>query len=380
MMSVNTNMSSLIVQKNLNKSSDNLTDSMTKLSTGLRINSAKDNAAGSQISSRLTSQVNGTDQAVDNANNANSIAQTAEGALQESTNILQRMRVLAVQSSNGSNSTDDQASLNDEFESLTAELNRISSTTTFGGGNSGQKLLDGTAGTNGTLSFQIGSDANQTVSFKLNDMSAKALSGSYQAATGTLDLSALNISATGGTTTTSGSFSIDGQQISYASGASFNDIVSKINNNVDGVTATAAGTGSATINLRSDQAITFAAGTGTAPTAATGMVSGTTTVQDLDISTSDGAQQAIQVIDDALSEVDQQRSTLGAVQNRLDSTVSNLQNISENATSARSTIQDTDYSAETAEMTKQQTLQSAATSVLAQANQQSANVLKLLQS
>ncbi|GAC1038942.1 flagellin [Pseudomonas sp. No.117] len=382
MMTVNTNIASLTVQKNLNNASGNLTTAMTRLSTGLKINSAKDDAAGLQISNRLTSQVKGLDQAVSNANDANAIAQTAEGALQESTNILQRMRVLAVQSSSGSNSTEDRTSLNQEFESLTSELTRISSTTTYGGGSSGINLLDGTAGTNGTLTFQVGANANQTVSFTLSNMSASSLSGSSSVATGGLDLASLGVSASGGTTSSSGTLSIAGQTVTYASGASFNDIVSAINNNISGVSATAATSGSSTINLSSAKQIDIGAGTG----GATGVSSGSYTVQtttgsvqSLDITTAANAQSAMQVIDGALKQIDTQRSTLGAVQNRLDSTISNLQNISENATAARSTIQDADFAAETAEMTKQQTLQSAATSVLAQANQQPASVLKLLQ-
>jgi len=382
MMTVNTNIASLTVQKNLNNASGNLTTAMTRLSTGLKINSAKDDAAGLQISNRLTSQVKGLDQAVSNANDANAIAQTAEGALQESTNILQRMRVLAVQSSSGSNSTEDRTSLNQEFESLTSELTRISSTTTYGGGSSGINLLDGTAGTNGTLTFQVGANANQTVSFTLSNMSASSLSGSSSVATGGLDLSSLGVSASGGTTSASGTLSIAGQTVTYASGASFNDIVSAINNNISGVSATAATSGSSTINLSSAKTIAIGAGTGGATGVSSGsyaVVTSTGSVQSLDITTAANAQSAMQVIDGALKQIDTQRSTLGAVQNRLDSTISNLQNISENATAARSTIQDADFAAETAEMTKQQTLQSAATSVLAQANQQPASVLKLLQ-
>jgi len=381
-MTVNTNIASLTVQKNLNNASNNLTTAMTRLSTGLKINSAKDNAAGLQISNRLTSQVNGLNQAVDNAKDANAIAQTAEGALQESTNILQRMRVLAVQSSSGSNSSDDRASLNQEFKSLTSELTRISSTTTYGGGSNGINLLDGTAGTNGTLTFQVGANANQTVSFTLNNMSANSLAGSSSVATGGLDLSSLGVSASGGTTSSSGTLSIAGQSITYASGASFNDIVSAINTNISGVSATAATSGSSTVNLTSAKTIAIGSGTGGATGVSSGSYAAVTTsgtIQSLDITTAANSQAAMQVIDGALKQIDTQRSSLGAVQNRLDSTISNLQNISENATSARSTIQDADFAAETAEMTKQQTLQSAATSVLAQANQQPASVLKLLQ-
>lgn len=373
-MTVNTNVASLTVQKNLNSASSNLTTAMTRLSTGLKINSAKDDAAGLQISNRLTSQVKGLDQAVSNANDANSIAQTAEGALQESTNILQRMRVLSVQSSNGTNSSDDRNSLNQEFESLTAELTRISTTTTFGGGSTAQTLLDGTAGTNGTMTFQVGANANETVSFTLNDMSASALKGSSSLASGSIASGSLGATFnSAGNTTASGTVTINGTDVNYAKGATLNDIVSAMNTNVSGITAVASG---GKIELTSSSKIT--SGSANSVVGKVVVTSGQS-IQSLDISSSKNAQKAIQVIDDALKTIDSQRSALGAVQNRLDSTISNLQSISENATAARSTIQDADFAAETAEMTKQQTLQSAATSVLAQANQQPASVLKLLQ-
>lgn len=379
-LTVNTNIASLSVQKNLTKAANNLNTSMTRLSTGLRINSAKDDAAGSQISNRLTSQVNGLNVAVKNAQDANSIAQAAEGALQESTNILQRMRELSLQSANGSNSSEDQTSLNQEFKSLTAELTRISKTTTFGGGTSGIKLLDGTAGTNGTLTFQVGANANETVSFTLSDMSATALKGTSQLASGTLDLSTV-LSGSGGVAATAGSVTVNGTQVSYAKGASANDIVSAINTNISGVAAVAgaAGTGGTTTTISLTSGKDFTAGVGSGAGSAHAVVTSNSTIQALDIATAKGAQSATQVIDAALKQIDSQRSSLGAIQNRLDSTISNLQNVSENATAARSTIQDVDFAAETAEMTKQQTLQQAATAVLAQANQLPSAVLKLLQ-
>jgi len=376
-LTVNTNIASLSVQKNLTKASNSLTTSMTRLSTGLRINSAKDDAAGSQISNRLTSQVNGLNVAVKNAQDANSIAQAAEGALQESTNILQRMRELSLQSANGSNSTEDQTSLNQEFKSLTAELTRISKTTTFGGGTSGIKLLDGSAGTNGTLTFQVGANANETVSFTLSDMSASSLKGTSSLASGSIDLNTA-LAAGSGVTTSSGTITINGTNVTIASGASINDIVSAINTNVSGVAAVA--TTSGAISLSSAAQITYAGSGSTNVTAATGAVQTSSgTVQGLDISSAANSQIATQVIDGALKQIDSQRSALGAIQNRLDSTISNLQNVAENATAARSTIQDVDFASETAEMTKQQTLQQAATAVLAQANQLPSAVLKLLQ-
>jgi len=384
-LTVNTNIASLSVQKNLTKASNSLTTSMTRLSTGLRINSAKDDAAGSQISNRLTSQVKGLDVAVKNAQDANSIAQAAEGALQESTNILQRMRELSLQSANGSNSTEDQASLNQEFKSLTAELTRISQTTTFGGGTSGIKLLDGTAGGTGTLTFQVGANANETVSFTLGDMSASALKGTSVLAneTGTAAITA-DTNGTGGTVTTASSLTINGTTVNIAKGASANDIAAAINTNITGVSANVNSSGKLILTSGKDIDVTTGAATSHDLATTLGLADKTavtsySSVDKLDISDSTNSQKATQVIDAALKQIDTQRSALGAIQNRLDSTISNLQNVSENATAARSTIQDVDFASETAQMTKQQTLQQAATAVLAQANQLPSAVLKLLQ-
>ncbi|MDQ9094236.1 flagellin, partial [Pseudoalteromonas haloplanktis] len=164
-LSVNTNVSSLNAQRNLNKSSQGLATSMERLASGMRINSAKDDAAGLQISNRLTSQVNGLAVAQRNANDGISMAQTAEGAMSESTNILQRMRELALQSANGSNSDTDRQALQKEVSALQTELTRIAETTSFGG----QQLLDGSFG---TKAFQVGANANETISMSLGDISA----------------------------------------------------------------------------------------------------------------------------------------------------------------------------------------------------------------
>ena len=188
-LSVNTNVTSQTVQKNLNKAGDSLSTSMTRLSSGLKINSAKDDAAGMQIANRLTSQVKGMTVAIANANNGTSIAQTAEGAMQESTNILQRLRELALQSANGDKSDADRASLQQEFTAKTGELTRIAQTTTFGGRN----LLDGSFQ---NVGFQIGSDANQTISFGMTDISATGLKGTYSEASVKGDTTQLSASVT----------------------------------------------------------------------------------------------------------------------------------------------------------------------------------------
>src|SRR5690554_5174032 len=238
-LTVNSNIASLNAQRNLSGSTNALSTSLERLSSGSRINSAKDDAAGLQISNRLTSQINGLNVAVKNANDGISMAQTAEGALQESTNIMQRMRDLALQASNGSNSAEERKALNQEFTNLSGELTGIAETTTFGG----KSLL------NGTLtgeSFQVGSNAGETLSFSIGDMSAKGLSGESSLAT-----------AAGGAVvevtdeSPAGTLGFDNEKLSGATSIKLNDtvinfeegdtvdrIVDKINNASTGVTAT----------------------------------------------------------------------------------------------------------------------------------------------
>ena len=574
-LSVNTNVTSQTVQKNLNKAGDALSTSMTRLSSGLKINSAKDDAAGMQIANRLTSQVKGMTVAIANANNGSSIAQTAEGAMQESTNILQRLRELALQSANGDKSADDRASLQQEFTAKVGELTRISSTTTFGGRN----LLDGSFQ---NQSFQVGADANQTISFGMTDISATGLKGSFGeanatggitqlaakvtggaidlsatttpntlataaayaapaatevltfggAGTGTVTLTAaedtaakaadkINLSSgttgvtakdnagklelsstasftvassvaadggnfkTAAATSTAGtpvtglakdadinvngtkisltagmklegaggvieainaqttaagktgvtasaqdgrlvltsqdgkavsltdqadtpegkgalaqlglaagkteakltadtSVTMNGVEVKFKKGDSMDSIVSSINSASTGVTASK--NADNTLKLFSTKDITVgdgSAGTGldslglTAKTTSSNTVE--TSVASLSILSAEGAQQSIQALTGAIQQIDTQRSELGAVQNRFDSTVSNLQSISENSTAARGRVQDTDFASEAAELTKQQTLQQAATAILSQANQLPSAVMKLLQ-
>src|SRR5690554_5916952 len=190
-LTVNSNIASLNAQRNLGTSTSNLSTSLERLASGSKINSAKDDAAGLQISNRLTSQINGLNVAVKNANDGISIAQTAEGAMQESTNIMQRMRDLALQAANGSNSAKERAALQQEFSALSGELTRIAETTAFGG----RKLLDGNFG---NTSFQIGSNANETVSFGLNSVSASSLKGTYSTANVAGEASQLSASVVGG--------------------------------------------------------------------------------------------------------------------------------------------------------------------------------------
>lgn len=375
-LTVNSNIASLNAQRNLSGSTNALSTSLERLSSGSRINSAKDDAAGLQISNRLTSQINGLNVAVKNANDGMSMAQTAEGALQESTNIMQRMRDLALQASNGSNSAEERKALNQEFSNLSGELTRIAETTTFGGKN----LLNGDIKGE---SFQVGSNAGETLSFSIGDMSAKGLAGNSSLATtdGTLALTDDKLAA-------DGSLSLNGTNIYLAEGDDAATIADKINTASTGVVASVSEDG-ATLTLNSVADFTIAANsddTGSAATlTALGLTAGaeaatlaSSSVSDLNILDADNAQIAIQVLDDAIASVDSTRADLGAVQNRFESTISNLQNISENASNARGRIMDTDYAAESANLAKNQIMQQAGTAMLAQANQLPQAVLSLL--
>ena len=395
-LTVNTNTASLNAQRNLNGSSNSLATSLERLSSGSRINSAKDDAAGLQIANRLTSQVNGLGVATKNANNGISIAQTAEGALQESTNILQRMRDLALQAANGSNSESERDALNSEVTQLKTELNRIANTTAFGG----KKLLDGTFGTE---SFQVGSAANENISLSLKEMSTSALEGTVYAQENVSGATAG--AATSGTITVSGSVvNADGGRVSFnvevevEAGTSQDELtaltISAINDanigvgayadgaSIDLVSALGQGSGSATdagyITELSVATTGGASGMASFTANLSQVASTDTEVADIDIRSVRGAQEGIIIIDQAIASIDAQRADLGAVQNRFESTISNLQNISENASAARGRIQDTDYAAETANLTKNQILQQAGTAILAQANQLPQAVLSLL--
>ena len=394
-LTVNTNIASLNTQRNLNTSSKALDTSLQRLSTGSRINSAKDDAAGLQIANRLTSQINGLNVAVKNSNDGISMAQTAEGALQQSTNILQRMRDLALQAANGSNSTEERKALNSEVTELKKELNRISNTTTFGG----RKLLDGTFE---TTTFQVGSAANETISVKIDEMSTESLKGSFSSGA----ISAGSVAA--GAAAASGAIAVsvkmaDGEvrtfSATFASGATVKQqvqaLATVINDANIGVGAfmnegggidlvTSLTSGSAAGNI---EQLSFASGAtvsaaktaaASADSVALAAVEEGNLVDDINSTDVIGSQKAVIVIDQAIQAIDAQRADLGAVQNRFENTIANLQNISENVSAARGRIQDTDFAAETANLTKNQILQQAGTAILAQANQLPQAVLSLL--
>lgn len=226
-LTVNTNIASITTQGNLNKAGGALATSMQRLSSGLRINSAKDDAAGLQIANRLTSQINGLGQAVKNVNDGISIAQTAEGAMQASTDILQKMRTLALSSATGSLSADDRKSNNDEYQALTSELTRISNTTTFGG----QKLLDGSYG---TKAIQVGANANETINLSLENVAANKI-GSQQIKSSDIAINDKGLAKGDIVVTGNGQT----KTVSYEEGASAKSIAAQLNGSIGGLTASA---------------------------------------------------------------------------------------------------------------------------------------------
>ncbi len=292
---VNTNVTSLNTTNKLSKATHSLDTTYKRLSSGYRINSAKDDAAGLQISDRLTSQINGLKQGNRNANDGIALAQTAEGALDEVHTMLQRIRTLSVQSANGTNTTADRESIQGEVSQLCAEINRIACKTTFGK----QEILSGKGkglvGTDGKIAFQVGANSNDTTSVSL-----------------------------------SSGFSI--AQMKAAAGSKIATV------------ADADGKGG----------------------------------QTFDVSSATKAQDVLGDIDNYIGYVDKKRGEFGAVQNRLESTISNQSNIAENESDARSRIRDTDYAEEAANLSQQNIIQQAATSMLTQANSRPQIALSLL--
>ena len=294
---VNTNISSLNGRRYLNNVQNQLTTTYQRLSSGLRINSAKDDAAGLQISSRLTTQINGLNQGNRNASDGIALAQTVEGAMDEVTGMLQKIRTLAVQSANGTNTAEDRAALNKEANALAQEINRIAGQTKFGGktvldgaGNGddiyGAPPAAGGAGNKtekGTLTLQVGANKGDTISFEVNSMRFSAIA-----------------------------------------------VLAGVKDKLDDFYA------------KDKQAIK--------------------------ISTAENANKLLEHIDKLIGAVDAQRAGLGAIQNRLESSVRNQANVSANQSDARSRIRDADFAEESANLSQQSIIQQAATSMLMQAN------------
>jgi flagellin len=464
---INTNVMSLNAQRNLNSSGAGLATALQRLSSGMRINSAKDDAAGLAISNRMTAQIRGLNQAGRNANDGISLAQTAEGAMGTITGSLQRIRELSIQSANATNSASDRTALQAEASQLIAEIDRVASTTAFNSVN----LLDGTFT---SQQFQVGADANQTItlssiasartgdlgsSFSATITGSNLVSGTaivagdliingvdtgamatpdakaFAAQINGLSITGVTASATASAVTgiaatgfanaiTAGDVTVNGISVgAVAIDANATDrasgLITAINtvSATTGVVATNATATTITLTAADGRNITIGqSGTGT--TANTGLTAavtegavkldsvgsqgivrtttgtignagfsagttaaaaGGTAVSLLDISTVGGANTAIASIDAALNTINSSRATLGAIQSRFESVVSNLAVTAENLSTARSRIQDADFAAETAALTKGQILQQAGISILSQANSQPQLVLSLLQ-
>ncbi|MEF1291295.1 flagellin [Vibrio sp. M260118] len=372
---VNTNVSAMTAQRYLNGATEGMQKSMERLSSGYKINSARDDAAGLQISNRLNSQSRGLDMAVKNANDGISIAQTAEGAMNETTNILQRMRDLSLQSSNGSNSRSERLAIQEEVTALNDELNRIAETTSFGG----NKLLNGTFG---TQSFQIGASSGEAVQLSMGNMRSDTMEmggKAYIAAAGKAPDWTVSDGATDLTLDyTDVHGDVQSLTINAKAGDDIEQLATYINGQSEDVKASVGEEGklqlfAATNKVSSDVTIGGDLGAEIGFGAAEDR-----TVADVDVSTVAGSQLAVSVIDGALKAVDSQRAELGAFQNRFGHAISNLDNINENVNASRSRIVDTDYAKETTQMTKSQILQQASTSVLAQAKQSPSAALSLL--
>lgn len=396
---INTNTASTIAANSLMRNERAMSTSMERLSTGLRINSAKDDAAGLAISTRMNSQVRGLDQAVRNANDAISLIQTAEGALTEVTNMMQRMRELAVQSSNDTNSADDRSYMNSEFQALATEITRVRNTTEF----NNTALLNGSTP---TFTFQIGSEAGQTIAVAIPDIAGTA--GTNGTALTSTEVAITAPDGTNGqvaaidfiaadtlATFAAGdniSMSVGDQTFSYTvTAADVADFAGT--NNSDGVGDLLATKFAALINSNSSlqgkinasasidgtNVLTLTAVDVDNPFSLSVMVGATdATSVSGNISSRATASTAITTLDSALDNIASIRSDLGAYMNRLTHTVDNLSNVSQNTQASLSRIQDADYAKETTELARTQIISQAGTAMLAQANQVKQTVLSLL--
>jgi flagellin len=382
MAGINTNPASLNAQRNLMTSQSALATSIQRLSSGLRVNSAKDDAAGLGIADRMNSQIRGLNVAARNANDGISLAQTAEGALGKVGDMLQRMRDLAVQSSNATNTQVDRDSLNAEVTQLKAEINRVATQTSF----NGVKLLDGSFA---AANFQVGANAAETINVS---SIANAQTGQLG---GTVSVATVSAAASGisgfGTATVAGGVLINGVDIGALSavGSALERAGQFVNavNLVSGQTNVGASydSGTGQITMRSSTgAIAMTGTTNLATTVgftnATGSAAAvsTTGITGLNVSSYAGSQLALTQLDSALAQVNTARGDLGAIQSRFENAIDSINITSENVTSARGRIVDTDFAKESANLARAQVLQQAGIAMVAQANAMPNSVLQLL--
>ncbi len=371
---VNTNTSSLRAQNALAKATSKLTGSYEKLSTGKRINSAKDDAAGLQIASRMTSQINGLTQGNRNANDGISMCQVAEGATEEITNMLQRMRTLAIQSANGTNADSERDAIQQEVNQLSLEIQRIGEQTTFGGT---LHVLNGSIGTvkaDGTLDdtftkFQVGSHSDQTVTATFSDLTFAGLLN-YAQQDGVIDPATGDAIAFAKSASHAAAKAADADAGTKASPATQNVVLKNITDqDHDGLTGWD----------KSDMKVGHP-GKGNTKKDITDSTGGTSgKLFAISMTSHANAEAAIKCLDVMINHVDSERAQWGAVENRLSSTINNQSNTITNVSDARSRIEDVDFAAETAQLTQQNVIQQAASSVLTQANSSTQIALSLLQ-
>jgi flagellin len=392
---LNTNVNSMVAQNSLTTSGNQLTSALQQLSTGLRVNTAADDAAGYAIAQGMTSQVNGLNQAAQNANDGVSLTQTASGAMNEITNDLQTMRDLAVESLNATNSTNDRADLNSQYSQLAADINNVASNTQFNGVN----LLDGTFQ---GADFQIGANAGQIISVASIASSSTSAIGNYYTTAPTTGAYADTTADSGntasfditvGTTSfTTGSVTLTGNQTT-----DLKNITSAINQTLgssQGIVATvdAAGTGislstatgtaqNVTVALDASSTTTSSVnGLGLDATYALGSAGGTAqNLSNTSVNSVDSSNLVLISIDNALQQLATSQAQLGAYQNRFQAAITGLNTDSTNLSDAKSTIVDTDYASATSSLSKAQILQQAGTAMVAQANTIPQNILTLIQ-
>ena len=374
---INTNINALLSQHALKKNEQEMTIAMERLSTGKRINSAKDDAAGMAISQRMTSQIRGLDQAVRNAGDAISMVQTADGAVVEISNMLQRMRELSIQAMNGSNTNDDMSFLNKEFAQLQLEIERIADNTEW----NGMKILDGTAGSNAgngdVVTFHAGANAGQTLT---------ATFGDFETVRDKVTVAASAVNDSADTVTITNHGYATGQRLVYGAegGTAITALTDGTSYYVIKVDANTIKLATSEANAKADTPVVHAiAGSSTGNNNQTftkyGSFGGDIDSASIKISTTASAAEALAVLDTAVGGIDEQRAIYGAVMNRLQYTIDNLRNVSMNQMHSRSRIQDADYAKETSELARTQIIQQAATAMLSQANTLQQTVLQLLQ-
>lgn len=385
---INTNVAAMNAHMNAVNNNRGLDKSLAALSSGLRINNAADDASGLAIANQLNSQAEGLGQAIRNANDGINVAQTADGALEEYTNIINTVRTKAIQAASDGQNLDSRTAIQADIEKLLEEAQNIASTTSF----NGMSLLNGGFD---EKSFHIGAYSGESVKISIADMQTANVSsfamvdGTAAIATGatamaldvTVDGVTVSVTATGSADSTSLE---NAQAIVDAFNAKAQDMDAKVNASVIGIEASSTATNAGdiigySVRLDSEEDIVVSTVTGTGMTAGTTNADLTNNLSTIDVTTRDGAEQAILIADYALKEIDSERSNIGSVQNQLESTVRNISVTQVNVTSAESTIRDVDFAEESATLQKHNILAQSGVYALSQANSAQQNVMKLLQ-